>query len=179
MLTYIQIIGLLYPNVQCTSINDGSIYSDLIWISGDLIPAQATLDAAIFTNLQNDTISSLSDACQFDIISGFTSSALGSPYRYDSGDVDQINLLGTVAKTSPTTANPDGTSFYYAVRPIVNGIIQPKQYIPHTYSQLRQVLDDGANYKLSELITFNTKRNYVYSLTTIEALKLVTWDSVP
>lgn len=49
MTTYIQAISTNYPNVQCHAINDGSVYNDLVWESGDPLPSQAALDVVIVT----------------------------------------------------------------------------------------------------------------------------------
>jgi hypothetical protein len=46
-LTYMQAIGRGYPNVGCYSAGDGSVYSNIIYISGDPIPPQGTLDTYI------------------------------------------------------------------------------------------------------------------------------------
>jgi hypothetical protein len=43
--TYIQAISEKYPTVLVQSSGDGSVYENLVWVSGDALPSQETLDA--------------------------------------------------------------------------------------------------------------------------------------
>lgn len=121
-------------------------------------------------------INELSLACKNDIISGFESSALGTPHIYDSEEVDQLNLVGSVATTAPTPDTPAGYSIYYAVRDVNTN---EKSYQLHTHGQLRQVLADGAQRKLFLLQKFATKRAIVEAQTTVSGVNAITWDSNP
>jgi hypothetical protein len=49
----------------------------------------------------------------------------------------------------------------------------------HSYGQFRQVLADGSAYKSTKLLAFNTKRNYLLTLTTVADINAVTWLSTP
>lgn len=51
MLNYIEIIGLGWPNCQCHAINDPSVYENLIYDNGTVIPPKAELDAWAANNL--------------------------------------------------------------------------------------------------------------------------------
>lgn len=51
--TYIQAIGLGFPNVHCHAEGDGSLYSSIVWDSGAPLPSQATLDQWIAANPEN------------------------------------------------------------------------------------------------------------------------------
>lgn len=179
MIDYITCLGKYYPTVFASCVGDSTVYSNLLWESGDDIPAKTVLDNKIFEDLQNSAIAALSTICGNIITAGFISSALGSTYMYDSEDVDQINLIGATTTVGPTAANPDGTSMWYAVRPVVDGITEAKTYMLHTYAQLRQVMDDGANYKLGLLMNFNTKRYYIGIATTPDEVSAITWSSNP
>jgi hypothetical protein len=178
-MNYLDCISANYPTVMVDCYGDTFNYNDLNWLGGDPLPLQADLDAIIFMQLVNDKLSELSAACQADIMAGFVSSALGSPNMYDSTEVDQLNLIGAVSATAPTPSAPSGYSNVYAVRPVVNGVIQPKTYIVHSYGQFRQVLADGSAYKSTKLLAFNTKRNYLLTLTTVADVDAVTWLSTP
>ncbi len=120
-------------------------------------------------------IEELSQAAADNIVGGFTSNALGFPKIYDSKLEDQTNLIGSVTATSPSAANPDGTSSYYATRDPVDGT---KSYLPHTHDQLRQVLDDGATIKLYILQAFAMLRYMVELQTTVSAINAYTWSHI-
>ena len=171
-------IGDSFPNVKVHCKGNETVYTDIIWEDGDSIPSQADLDNAYLVNLKIELINSLSDSCQQDIVSGFTSTALGSINVYDSAEVDQLNLIGTTTATAPTPDYPSGASSPYAVRPMINGVIQPKVYLTHTYANFRKVLYDGSIFKLTRLQKFNNKRAYILNNVLTEAQVLaITWNS--
>jgi hypothetical protein len=146
MITYIDTIGIYYQNYQVYAHSDA--YEDIEWGAQTPI-SKADLDLKIIDYHRQAHIEKLSAACQTAITGGFVSIALGDPYIYDSQQEDQINLLGSVSTTSPTTENPNGTSQYYACR---NPETDVKDYLLHTHAQLRMVMDDGADFKLPEQI---------------------------
>ena len=47
MITYMEIIGDVYPLVQASAPGDGTIYEDIIWLSGNPLPSKAELDQQI------------------------------------------------------------------------------------------------------------------------------------
>jgi hypothetical protein len=49
-LSYIEVIGLGFPAVQCHAIGDGTVYADIVWEAGAPLPSQATLDEWIASN---------------------------------------------------------------------------------------------------------------------------------
>jgi hypothetical protein len=51
--TYIQAIGLGFPNVQCHAEGDGAVYSNIIWDGGAPLPSQVTLNQWIAANPEN------------------------------------------------------------------------------------------------------------------------------
>lgn len=178
-LNYLDIISLYYPNVFCHCVGDVNNYNDIIWENGDPIPIQLELDNKINDNLKTEKIDFLSQECQRLIITGFTSDGLGSLHYYDSEQVDQLNLIGAVSATAPIAEFPDGTTMYYAVRSIVNNVIQPKEYKNHTHSQLRKVIFDGSVFKLNKLQIFNNKRDYIQNnVLTLEQINVITFESV-
>jgi hypothetical protein len=172
-------LGMSFPNVFVICFGNPEVYEDIVWEQGDPLPSKAVLDAQILTNLKTKKIIELSKACESSIIGGFRSSALGIEAIYDSELVDQLNLIGAASAVSPMEGFPDGSSGPYAIRPVINDVIQHKRYEMHTYTQLRNVLLDGYYYKLSCLQKFNDKRDYVNDVaTTFEEVNQITWQSI-
>lgn len=52
--TYMDAIGIGYPNVGCHCTGNGSIYNDMIYDNGDSIPSQDDLDNWIISRIKND-----------------------------------------------------------------------------------------------------------------------------
>ena len=167
MITYIEAISAFYPNYQVSSLSNE--YADINWGSFQPI-SQAELDTKILELAKSKKIQELSDACESSIISGFESSAVGEAHIYDSEAVDQINLIGAVTSTAPTPAEPMGYSIYYACRDVATGA---KEYHEHTHFQLRQVLADGAQVKLTHLQTFHMKRLAVMAATSVAQVEAI------
>lgn len=169
---YISIIGLEHPGVEVYCTGDPTDYDNIIWSDPLNKLTKAELDASILTLTKRNKILELSKECENVIIAGFTSSALGIEKIYDSEEVDQINLIGSVSTTTPTPAEPTGYTIYYACRDPETNI---KSYIEHTHYQLRQVMADGATFKLVQLQRFNTLRNQVNEATTVEDIEAIIW----
>lgn len=167
MVTYIEAISAFYPNYQVSAISNE--YADINWGTNAPI-LQSVLDSKILEITKNKKIQELSDKCEAAIIAGFESSAVGEPHVYDSEAVDQINLIGAVASTAPTPAEPMGYPIYYACRDVTTGA---KEYHEHTHFQLRQVLADGAQVKLTHLQAFHMKRMMVMAATTLEQIAAI------
>ena len=174
---YVTAIGLFYPTVIVVCKGNPHDYSDIEWIGGDQLPSVLEVDEMIFEDVKKDKILELSAACENDIVNGFTSDALGYPCIYDAEQVDQLNITGVLTMISPTPDAPMGYLSPYAVRPIIDGVVQPKVYLVHTYPQLRKALTDGGMYKLLKLQQFNTKRDLVNTATSVEAVEAITWNS--
>lgn len=51
-LNYIQAIGQGFPAVGCYATGSGANYASIVWVSGDPVPSQETLDAYISANPQ-------------------------------------------------------------------------------------------------------------------------------
>lgn len=178
VLNYMDIIGTSYPTVFCHVVGDPDQYDNIVSDGGDPIPSRADLDQEKLMLVKASVIDGLSDDCANFIMDGFTCTALGSAYIYDTQTVDQINLIGAVTATSPSPiTGPTGMSIYYAVRDASTMI---KAYVLHTHNQLAQVLAEGAMFKLIQLQKFNVKRDYITNIcATIEQVEAVTWDSNP
>lgn len=173
---YLQCLSEFYPDASAICFGDPTVYENIQTANELALPSKADLDIKIIERAKIDKIKELSSDCQKDIIYGFTSYALGYLGFYDSEIEDQLNLAGSLSRTMPTTEFPDGTTTDFAVKPIVDGVKQPKIYVTHTYAQLRQVVDDGVAFKLELLKKFNSKRDIIYTLTTLEAIENISWD---
>lgn len=95
--------------------------------------------------------------CAIKIISGFTSSALGSPHLYDSNQDDQLNLVGLVSLNEIVMYKCTDQS----------GV---KEYRVHTSDQIKQVLSDGAKRKTSLLQTAFSLKSEIQAATTASKL---------
>ena len=91
----------------------------------------------------------ISQACQQAIIAGFESTALGSPYFYPSGLIDQQNLAANVL-SSLMPSNPPG---WYTLQ-LCGTVATPAiwGYIPHTSSQIQQVGIDAKAAIMANLV---------------------------
>lgn len=111
---------------------------------------------------QQKQTNNLSWACQQQIVSGFTSSILGSAYTYASGEVDQRNILAAAQATNGGLLSCQDATGVWDRR-------------PHTKAQAQQALDDfvsardGEREKLGSLVT------QINAATTIEAVQAIVW----
>ena len=106
----------------------------------------------------------LNEACRLAITGGFQSSALGSPYTYDSTLEDQLNLEGLVSRGLDTPFRCTDAA----------GV---KSFVPHTAAQLLQVKEDGVAYKMGHLVHCDTLKAQVNDkLTdTVAKVKAIAW----
>ena len=96
-------------------------------------------------------------ACKNDIESGFVSNALGAEHTYQSGQIDQLNLIGLVASGADDYFKADG------------------EYKLHTAEQLQQVLNDGKTYKQTLLQKANMLKSKIIEATTEEEIEGIAW----
>lgn len=176
-MNYLECLSKYFPTLEVLCFGDVNNYYDLIVQNGVNLPPKSELDSLIFNFIKEQKILELSNKCELVVTQGFTSSALGYDHVYDSEVVDQVNIIGSVTATSPTPDYPQGMPIPYAVRPIENGVVQPKIYKVHTHIQLRQALADGAIFKLGCLQHFNQLRDFIYTLTTKEEVEAVNWET--
>lgn len=108
-------------------------------------------------------IQEMENFCDQEILAGFTSSALGASHHYDSGIVDQINLLGVVmlGKPTPYKCRKDGEA--------------DKQWQVHTPPQMQQVVADGAMARMVILQKFTELKARIAALTTHDEVASVEW----
>lgn len=131
------------------------------------------VDADRLARAKIQKVSELSTLCEMDITSGFESAALGTLHWYDCSAYDQLNLISSMAITSPSTENPEGTSIFYACREAKGS---PKEYQAHTYAQLKQVTTDQAKSRLEHLQRFARIKQEVLAKTRVSEVVAVEWE---
>lgn len=108
----------------------------------------------------------LEQACENQIISGFASSALGTEHWYKSELTDQMNLIGAASI---------GADFpYKSGVKNANGIIT-YDWMIHTAAQIKQVMSDGAAYKLQLLQKLTMLKANAEAAIDQSALDAVVW----
>lgn len=172
------ILASSFPNVQAHSVGLEATYENIVWEGGDPLPSFQQLEDAHLKAHIDAKITELSDACAAEIIQGFESAALGTVHIYDSQAVDQLNLVGSFLFTGPDPDHPDGQPTYYAVRPVIDGVVQLKEYKVHTHWQLKKAITDGVYWKLAKLQRFNDMRtNILTTARTVEEIDAITWET--
>ncbi len=172
-ISYYDALTRYYPEIQAEATNNSELYSDIIWKVGGPVP-QNELEIKMLDLAKERRTAEVSQDCENFIMRGFESAALGAPHIYDSEFVDQINLVGALIMTSPFGDDVDGYSIYYACRDVATGV---KNYYPHTYPILRQVIYDGSMFKLQNLQIFHFKRLAIAACETIGDVDAITWTS--
>lgn len=175
MLTLLDTLNELYPHlIYTSSLGDPNDYSGITIISGGELPAQTQLESDRVALCKDAKIRELSETYREQIMSGFTSDALGATHRYDSELEDQINILGSVVATLVMSL----PSMVYGCLDITKTV---KEYKDHTAAQLVQVYATGVQVKLDFLQRFHLKRLHILGLpndyTTLPLLDSITWDS--
>lgn len=164
--TLVEVISEKFPGTTVNSYGNPYAYDSLVAASGNL-PTEQELAVAQMEMVVELQVQAMSEACGIEIVGGFTSSVLGAPKIYDTQPEDQINLLGSVAATAPDKSQ------YFSCR---DPNTRAKTYELHTHAQLRQLLDEGAMWKLSLLQKFHQKRAQVAACKTIEEIQAITWN---
>lgn len=123
-------------------------------------------------------ITELENSYNNTVQSGFTSKALDGVHDrlYASGDIDQVNLIGSCVLTTPINPNdfPSAdplTVLYSSADPLTG----QKQYFPHSYVQLREILADGANFKITQLTKLFTLETEVMMCSKVSEVNAINW----
>lgn len=149
---------------------------DFIYLDDKTKVEDSVLGEANILMLQinkDNKIIDINKSCSESIISGFKSFSLQAEYLYQSDRDDQINLMGLVA---------NGTDNFLKcglVTVILEDSIEKEvitwDYKLHTIAQLKQVLADGAKYKLDLLTKANTLKIQVQNAITVNELNGINW----
>lgn len=146
-----------------------SPHGDVLNVPRDLSPyAPPTANAAQqLAAAKAAQIELLNGACQGQILSGFTSSALGSAREYPSADTDQRNLLSAVtasqgqaaAWTTPIWCADSGTWSLAA----------------HTAAQVQRVNADWLAFRVAAQQKYADLIAQVSAATTVSAVRAIVW----
>ena len=122
--------------------------------------------------IRQEKIEELRETCRSRIIGTFICDTLGSPHRYDTEIEDQLNLTNVIdicrSKGLPT--------YGYACWPIVEGVNQAKQDLPHTLQQLETVRIEGATYIQSLRSKLKAYKEIVAQLADVISIQQIHWD---
>lgn len=164
--SYYDISDIPTPNIPMsdaewqTAVNNGYNYVDAA------TNTLAHKDFSTLTELKEQKINMVNTNCKKEIVSGFTSSALGTEHVYQSEEVDQLNLIGAVM------ANVD--DYFKCGVKDANGDVT-WTYELHTVAQLQQVLQDGKSIKLALLQKAGTLKEQVRAATTKADVDAIVW----
>ncbi len=128
---------------------------------GGVIEDFKTLNEKVKESRENKT-NEINKDCKKAIISGFKSSAKEIEYKYESDEVDQLNLIG--AATTGVRQNIKCSSD--------NGATW--QWIDHLSSEIKQVLKDGAISKATYLKKAALLKEQI-STASLEQLDQIKW----
>ena len=173
VITYPELIKRYY-NIDVTA-SDPMDYTTIVWETEEThvieqndengtqetitktVPITPIPESDILDNYKDELIDDLDRDTNEQILSGFESSALGSPHHYDAMIENQINIIGAVLA---------GTELYYSCTD-QNGI---KDMRLHTAEQIKQVFTDGVTYKQTLVSQFYQKRDAFRNASTLNEL---------
>jgi hypothetical protein len=141
------------------------------WVPYDFDSIESLLAPPLtLEELKINKSNEISGACQTEIFSGFISDALGSNHLYPSNDKDQVNLSGSILRSTLASASPsdvypflcmDGSNVWL--------------YRDHTAAQLQEVGSDSYDFILG-LRQQNGMLQYAISIaTTKEQVAAIVW----
>lgn len=111
---------------------------------------------------KNYKLQELSAACSADIMTGFSSSALGEPHHYAAELENQINLIGAIAFDLPIPYTCTNSA----------GVKVPRV---HTQDQMRQVFLDGVARKTELIARFHALKALVQEASSSQMLSQISW----
>lgn len=114
-------------------------------------------------NLKLSKTNTINIFCKQAIESGFISAALGTEHKYESEEIDQLNLIGAVSSgvSQPIKCSEDGGETW--------------GYKVHTNTQLKTVLKDGAKIKAEYLQKASVLKEQIKNATSLEELEPINW----
>lgn len=165
--TFLEAMSLLYPNMEISHENGVEFF---IVNNEKKYPTEAQKNEIKSKQLEmtlqikkDEKKENINLLCKKSIESGFTSDALETSCKYESEEIDQLNLIGAVSSgiNQPFKCSlDDGESWEYKV---------------HTAEQLKQVISDGAIVKANYLQKATELKEQVKTANSIEDLELITW----
>jgi hypothetical protein len=113
----------------------------------------------------------LDSTCANLIVSGFTSSALGSPYTYPSKPTDQQNLLASYVLSLQSGLPAGWTTPFWCADANMNWA-----WVPHTATQIQQAGQDGMKNILALQSKNAALQAQLSKATDISEVQLVVWS---
>jgi len=153
--------------------SDEWVYETETTVLRPMTALELETDPDRLANAKRERIASMNQAAHREIIGGFWSMAMETPYWYDSTQEDQMNMTSALLASAPSAGYPNGISLFYAFRTTMGGI---KEYAPHNYLQLRQIAVDGAMARTTSLQRFYARRQQIDLALTVSDVNLVTWE---
>ncbi|MBB4952775.1 hypothetical protein H4S14_000817 [Agrobacterium vitis] len=159
------------PEGQTYIISDAPIGS----IIGDdgtwTLPTVAQV--SVLDDVKAGKVAALTTFCADKIVSGYVSSALGSPHTYPSKLNDQINMMGSVsASLLPNIAMDWSTPFWCAD---LDGVWAFRQ---HSCAQIQRAGADGKAHVVSCQSALEQLTVLVMSATTAETVDAINWPLI-
>lgn len=130
-------------------------------VKGEIVPSPNLL-----ANTQVAQIQILSSACAKQIISGFSSSALGTQNNYASGKIDQQNIVQSAQSAKGGLLSCTNASGVWARQ-------------PHTQAQAQQALEDFVTARDAARSKLGTLEIQISAAITVEAVQAIIWNSTP
>lgn len=134
---------------------------DYIWDSGWVLDIDA---------IRKKKSKEIKSNCSIQIISGFSSTALGSEHHYPSDATDQLNLSATVQRASLSDVTSTDT-FPFLCKDS-NDIWD---YRMHTQAQMETLGADAYNFILAARVKNAQLQAQIQSATTVEAINSIQW----
>lgn len=129
------------------------------WVDG----AAQLVETGHISTLRAAKIEAMNEACSAQIVLGFDSSALGSPYRYPSNLQAQTNLMGSVTDSLMAGNDPDWRTPFWCCDEVGTW-----EYRQHTIAQIQQVGRDGKASILASLAKNEALRRQIDAATADE-----------
>ncbi len=153
-------------------------HPDLVWKEcgpgtqvGDVFEAGLFSRPAIpISRLRDAKAAELDGACAAEIISGFTSAALGTAHTYPSKPTDQANLVASVVDAIDNSATPGWVTPFWCAD--ASGVWEWRN---HTAEQIRQVGRDGKTCILAAQSRNAVLQAQVALASTPEAIAAINW----
>lgn len=139
-------------------------------VPDELVAAVTSVDVDAVAAAAAKKASVLREACAGAILSGYVSSALGSPHLYPSGIIDQINMMGSVTESIlPGLSEGWSTPFWCRDD---GGVWAFK---PHTAAQIQMAGRDGKAHVVACQAMCDALTAVVLAAETLQEVEEVVW----
>ena len=167
-----RVIEGIYPNDEYYIKDGGAVKyphkpSEFhVW---SVIETSWIVTATSITSAVDFKLTELKSSCELEILSGFSSSALGEEHHYPAKTIDQANLNASVTASMYPNLPPDWTTPFWCEK---DG---EWLYKLHTAAQIQQVGLDGKNTILACLAKNEGLQTLLKACTTLEQIQGINW----